>query len=193
MKRFFVSQMSTRKNPASAAKMRHCLPRHVFFFNIFWIVLAIVILNATRTLDAADPRRAEQLFLICSACHGEQGHGKQFGNIRFPAIAGLYSWYVEAQLQNFHPNQSIRGAHAQDTKGLMMRPMTRTLPTDEDLKAVAQYISELPRKPSQKTITHTVTLSNGMSYSGLLKSDSEELDVLRKGVRDAVDHAFATR
>jgi cytochrome c oxidase subunit 2 len=53
---------------------------------------------------------------------------------------------VEAQLRKFR--SGWRGAHPADVEGMRMRPMSRTLRSDDDVKAVAAYVSSLaPAKP----------------------------------------------
>ena len=59
-----------------------------------------------------------------------------------PAIAGMPSWYVEKQLQNF--KSGIRGLHAEDTGGLRMYPMSQWLRTEADQEAVAAYVASMP-------------------------------------------------
>lgn len=114
------------------------------------LLVACLILLAHVAVHAADAAKGQSLFVFCSTCHGEQGQGMQFDTLSIPAIAGLPDWYVEAQLIKFQDGR--RGAHAKDTKGLMMRPMSRTLRTEEDVKDVAAHISSLPKKADAKTI-----------------------------------------
>jgi cytochrome c oxidase subunit 2 len=53
-------------------------------------------------------------------------------------------WYVEAQLHKF--KSGARGTHPDDVAGMMMRPMTRSFHNEGDLKAVALYVSTMPRQ-----------------------------------------------
>jgi cytochrome c oxidase subunit 2 len=48
---------------------------------------------------------------------------------------------VEAQLTKF--KGGVRGAHPEDVSGLRMGPMSRTLFTDDDVRAVATYVASL--------------------------------------------------
>jgi cytochrome c553 len=83
--------------------------------------------------------RAEVLFADnCGVCHGPSGQGNP--SIAAPAIAGLPQWYVEAQLGKFR--DGIRGAHAEDTEGLRMRPMSRTIPAD-DVTPISSYVASM--------------------------------------------------
>jgi cytochrome c oxidase subunit 2 len=107
------------------------------------LLLVLVAVGASAK-PALDPRGGE-IFELCASCHGAQGAGNElFGA---PAIAGMGQWYVEAQLLKFR--KGWRGAHPDDIEGMRMRPMSRTLASDEDVKAVAAYVSELaPARPT---------------------------------------------
>lgn len=91
----------------------------------------------------------QEIFQLCSSCHGEAGEGHQEYNA--PAIAGLPVWYIEAQLKKFR--SGARGAHPADVAGLMMRPMTRSFHNEADLKEVAAYVSKLPRPAPAPVLT----------------------------------------
>lgn len=97
---------------------------------------------------AFDEARGEVLFGYCSQCHGVDGGGNALALA--PAIAGLDQWYVEAQLHKFR--DGIRGAHPDDLAGLRMRPMSRTLKSDEDVKTVAAYVASMPPVPQERTL-----------------------------------------
>src|ERR1700754_3997441 len=84
---------------------------------------------AEETLDG------KVIFERCQQCHGEHGQGSRLALA--PSIAGLPQWYVEAQLGFFR--NGGRGDHPQDIPGLRMRPMSRTLVSDDQVKAVAAY------------------------------------------------------
>jgi cytochrome c553 len=92
--------------------------------------------------------RGQALFQLCATCHGNQGEGRL--DIGAPAIAGLPKWYVSAQLQKFR--HGVRGSHPQDTAGMRMRPMARSLPTESDVQAVAHYVATLPPQTPPRTI-----------------------------------------
>lgn len=69
----------------------------------------------------------------CAACHGPTGAGIP---VQFPRLASQHSEYVLAQLHNFW-----NGDRANDG-GKMMRVIAAKL-TDQEMKAVAEYISGL--------------------------------------------------
>ncbi len=90
-----------------------------------------------------------ELYAACVSCHGKSGHGQQ--DIAAPAIAGLPAWYVEAQLVKFR--SGIRGAHPDDYEGLRMRPMSRQMMHEGEIKSVSAYVAALPAlKASAATV-----------------------------------------
>lgn len=88
------------------------------------------------------------LFETCAPCHGEDGAGIE--DFQAPAIAGLPEWYLLAQLNKFH--EGHRGAHPDDTNGLRMRGMIRTLNHEGDIEAVAAYVAALPAPQPAPTL-----------------------------------------
>ena len=114
---------------------------------------AVVLLGVTcgtlthlQTASAEDGARGAALYQLCATCHGDDGAGSELYGA--PAIAGMSEWYVAAQLHKF--KSGARGAHPDDVEGLRMRPMTRTLPTDDDVAAVAAHVAALLKvKPPQ--------------------------------------------
>jgi cytochrome c oxidase subunit 2 len=90
--------------------------------------------------SSEDPARGAELFELCQQCHGPAGGGNPLALA--PAIAGLSQWYVALQLGNFR--SGIRGLHPGDVAGLRMYPMSLAIRSDEDLKDLAAYVSNLP-------------------------------------------------
>lgn len=93
----------------------------------------------------------KQLFFRCINCHGTDGQGMKAGTLQVPSIAGLDAWYLEAQITKFRTD--LRGAHAEDTKGLMMRAMARSLANSAEVKAVSAYIASLAPKVEKADTT----------------------------------------
>jgi cytochrome c553 len=88
----------------------------------------------------------EQLYIYCVQCHDDNGSGNQ--QFRAPALAGMPSWYVVAQLDKFR--SGARGDHPDDVDGLRMRPMSRTLKSQDEVEAVANFIETLtPTRPER--------------------------------------------
>jgi cytochrome c oxidase subunit 2 len=109
--------------------------------------------SGCKKADAADGSaeanpQGEVLFSNCVACHGEDGLGKP--DIEAPAIAGLGAWYVEGQLSKFQTG--LRGKHPDDIAGLRMRPLSKTMRGEDEIKAVAAYVESLPPQTHPKTL-----------------------------------------
>lgn len=88
---------------------------------------------------AQDLARGEELWALCTQCHGANGEGNS--EFLAPAIAGLPLWYGERQLHKFR--DGVRGAHFDDIAGMRMRPMSLSLRSDEDVTNVAAYLASL--------------------------------------------------
>jgi cbb3-type cytochrome c oxidase subunit III len=110
------------------------------------LALAVAFAPAVR---AAENARGAELFQLCAQCHGSAGEGNHMALA--PNIAGMPDWYLIAQLQNF--KTGARGTHPEDVGGLRMYPMSQTLKTDDDVKAVAAYVAALPLHRSEPTLT----------------------------------------
>lgn len=99
---------------------------------------------------------AKARYANCAPCHGNDGSGNR--TVGAPAIAGLPVWYVEAQLRKFRDGS--RGAHPDDIDGLKMRPMARTLLSDEEVKVVAERVSKM------SVVRPAVTITDGDAGRG---------------------------
>ncbi len=124
---------------------------------VVWTVLTMSFAGATLADDSA---RGAQLFDLCGQCHGTDGGGMQLALA--PAIAGLDRWYVEAQLKAFR--SGVRGVHADDVGGLRMYPMSLTLASDEDVAAVASYVSSMPAVAQAPTVGEGDAAKGATSY-----------------------------
>jgi cytochrome c553 len=110
--------------------------------------LAALVFVAPQSTFAQDLDRGEALFDLCTQCHGSAGEGNPM--YLAPAIAGFSDWYLTAQLQNF--KKGVRGTHPDDMGGLRMYPMSLSLKSDEDIAAVAAYVSSLPPVNPEPTV-----------------------------------------
>lgn len=122
------------------------------------LVLAggLAALTGCQTQQAQGAAYGEALYGGCVSCHGADGAGNQM--VGAPAIAGQGQWYLEAQLGKF--KSGARAYHPDDFTGLKMRPMARTLPTDVELKSVAEYVAGMkPHDP-------VATLEGGDAAAG---------------------------
>jgi len=103
--------------------------------------LALLVAFGSPGLTAAqDLQRGEELYGLCSQCHGPEGAGSRLALA--PAIAGLGGWYVTRQLQKFQAG--IRGLHPNDVGGLRMYPMSLSLKDESDVDSVSAYVASLP-------------------------------------------------
>ena len=108
--------------------------------------LAAFVAAGATAQDEPDLARGEQLFDLCTQCHGTRGEGMPMALA--PAISGLEAWYVEAQLEKFQ--KGWRGGHPEDIAGMRMRPMSLWLDqvgtgtAAEDRAAVAAWVATLP-------------------------------------------------
>jgi len=91
---------------------------------------------------------------LCLPCHGAAGEGNAI--IKSPSIAGLPSWYVLAQLENFQTGR--RGAHPSDPEGQIMRSITSAL-TSSQTRDISHYVSTLT--PVRPAAYPSVDLSRG--------------------------------
>jgi len=104
------------------------------------VVAALFALLHAPGAQAGDAARGEVLYALCTQCHGDAGEGNRLALA--PSIAGLAEWYVDAQLKNF--KSGVRGTHPDDVGGLRMHPMSLYLRSDEDIAALAAYVSAMP-------------------------------------------------
>lgn len=112
------------------------------------LACAVVLPRAAR---AAENARGAELFELCTQCHGAAGEGNPLALA--PSIAGLPEWYVLNQLGNF--KSGARGTNPHDLGGLRMYPMSLTLKTEEDVKAISAYVASLPY------VSHAPSLQGG--------------------------------
>lgn len=114
-----------------------------------FLVISLAWVGLGAEVGVGAPSRAEQILGTCTMCHGAQLEGNK--SVAAPAIAGLPAWYVETQLRKF-----INGARAKngkDVAGLRMRPMARTLKSDEDIKAISELVAAKSRRSNPATVT----------------------------------------
>lgn len=125
-------------------------------FSSWRAVLAPVVLLAGGALltgcpsaAAHTPQGGHDLYESCKACHGNHGEGQAY--VAAPAIAGLPLWYVESTVRKFRTG--LRGAHPDDAEGLRMRPMSRQMASDFEVKTVSAYVAAMPAVRSAPTLT----------------------------------------
>lgn len=88
---------------------------------------------------SGDIERGEELYTVCTACHGEDGRGSQALNT--PSMVEQYDWYLVRQLEYF--KNGLRGTHPDDVYGRQMVPIMQTLPDRQAIVDVVAYINTL--------------------------------------------------
>ena len=90
----------------------------------------------------------EELFQVCSFCHGTQGQGGPA--LDAPALAGMEAWYVERQLHNFR--NRVRGTHYDDVPGVQMSIVSGMVRNQATIENLAAYIESMePGAPPELT------------------------------------------
>jgi cytochrome c oxidase subunit 2 len=111
---------------------------------IFLLCISGNALTQTTLQTPNETVTGEELFVVCTFCHGDsvQGNDRRDG----PALAGQESWYLELQMHNF--KNGIRGYMAGDVPGQVMHFTRGMLRNDFTIRSLAEYISTLePGKP----------------------------------------------
>ena len=82
----------------------------------------------------------KSLYTPCIACHGPNGQGNQALN--GPPLAGQTDWYLVQSIQKFQ--RGLRGGDPKkDPIGALMRPMSMTLTSEQQVRDVVAYIRTL--------------------------------------------------
>jgi cytochrome c553 len=110
---------------------------------------------------AAAPLSGAELYRACGACHGPDALGN--ASLGAPSIAGMPSWYLEAQLTKFRTG--LRGAHPMDLEGLRMRPMARQLMSQDEVVQVSAHVASLPRVPVPPTLDGGIAREGEASWT----------------------------
>jgi cytochrome c oxidase subunit 2 len=120
----------------------------------YYLVLALVFLGcsskeekksnskllAVAHLPVGNPEQGKTLFITCKTCHGDIAQGNQ--KLRAPALASTDDWYLYRQLMNFH--KGFRGYLPEDTLGIQMAAMAKTLKDSIAIRDVVAYIKSMP-------------------------------------------------
>jgi cytochrome c oxidase subunit II len=101
---------------------------------------------------AGDPDAGQQLYAVCSACHGPRGEG--VAALNGPKLAGQEAWYLRRQLTYYQTG--VRGAHPDDVYGQQMAPMANVVASEEAMRNVIAYIETFPDDPVEATIVGDV-------------------------------------
>jgi cytochrome c oxidase subunit 2 len=88
------------------------------------------------------------LYTTCAACHGDAAQGNRKMNA--PSLANADDWYLNHQLKNF--KNGLRGYADNDTLGVQMAAMAKTLKDTIAMADVVAYIKTFP----QVTLTASI-------------------------------------
>jgi cytochrome c oxidase subunit 2 len=102
----------------------------------------------TLNRQPGDAAAGEGQYIVCAACHGQNGEGMQALNA--PKLAGQSEWYLRRQIENY--KAGLRGAHEDDLYGRTMAPMANALASDEAISNVIAHIQSMPDTPPPATI-----------------------------------------
>jgi len=92
--------------------------------------------------------KGKSLFTTCKTCHGDSGQGSS--QLHAPALVNLDGWYLYKQLMNF--KKGIRGYLQEDTLGIQMAAIAKTLPDSIAVSNLVAYIETLPEISSQTAL-----------------------------------------
>jgi cytochrome c553 len=103
------------------------------------LLLGLIFSLSALALDG-DVKRGEAAAAVCTACHQPDGRGMNIpGGESWPRLAGLDANYLYKQLQDFKQGKRISTS---------MAPFAAML-SEQQLKDVALYYSQLPATPGQ--------------------------------------------
>lgn len=103
----------------------------------FFLTSAFAFSAANAQIDIA---AGERTFDLCAGCHGFVGEGNQL--VGAPRVAGIESWYIERQMQNFAAG--VRGHAEGDANGQRMALMAQAADSERKLDDLVAYIALLP-------------------------------------------------
>jgi len=144
--------------------MHHTSTRRPLALASALVTAGLMATGCTKPDAAVTPLSGRELYASCVSCHGAAGEGN--ASIAAPPIAGLPAWYVEAQLVKFRTG--VRGAHPDDIEGLRMRPMSRQLKDEGEVKRVAEYVASMPAVKPAKSLEGGDATAGAAAYATCL-------------------------
>jgi len=93
---------------------------------------------AAQTISG-NAEKGKELFVNCSACHGNEGQG--LWALKAPKIAGASDWYMAQQINNY--KAGIRGGHPLDVDRAQMALMAKIMKNDQAVNDVLAYLNTL--------------------------------------------------
>ena len=135
-------------------------------YSLIAATLAALLAFPCAATAVPDSAGGKSLFTSCAACHGARGEGNRA--MGAPNIAGMDSWYLKTQLENFASGK--RGTQAGDTYGAQMRAGSAAMNTPANRAAIVVYVSKLARVPSSGKPPAKANLANGATNFNALCS-----------------------
>jgi cytochrome c553 len=111
---------------------------------------------ATSKPDLARAKQTAET--LCAACHGPDGNGIA---ATFPKLAGQHEAYLLKQLHDFKATGNKPAARVNATMAPMAAPLS-----DEDMRGLAAYFSQLKQKPDIAKNRSTVELGQRIWRAG---------------------------
>lgn len=127
--------------------------------------MALLVVMAVLPAAYADSSGLRLFGNQCASCHGKQGEGNP--GVKAPALAGLDAAYLLRQLQHFR--DGVRGAHADDPDGAIMRASVRNL-TDANMSELVEAITRWPQPPAATLPTGADLTAGRNYYNGICSS-----------------------
>jgi cytochrome c oxidase subunit 2 len=125
--------------------------------------------------------RAEQLYVICGACHGAHAQGER--SLQTPALAGQQPDYLLRQLKLFA--SGARGG-PNDPQGQQMQQILQTISGEQDWASLVAYVNTLPAKASTpqveagrgKELYQSCAGCHGAAGEGIVALNAPRLSIL---------------
>lgn len=148
--------------------------------------------QAKQMLAAGGERDGEALYAACVACHGDKAEGNR--SLGAPSLRNQQDWYLKRQLQ--HYRAGLRGSHPEDSYGMQMQAIAKTLPDDASVDAVVAYIASLGSKAAEATLEGNI--KRGADYYSNLCGAchgpaAEGLEILQAPALAGVDDWYLKR
>ncbi|MFV8818617.1 c-type cytochrome [Haliea sp. E17] len=115
----------------------------------------LVLLAAGLVAAVAAPAQAESaeagrpLYVVCASCHGADAGGNPAQGA--PRLNHLAPVYLSTQLEKFR--SGLRGGESDSPRAQAMAAMAKSLPDDQALYAVSDYIASLDSPVSPVTVS----------------------------------------
>jgi len=123
---------------------------------LFFSAHIVFALAANLAFAQSDPVAGERSYQVCAGCHGFLGEGNQ--SIGAPRLAGVESWYLGRQIENFRGGR--RGHVDGDVNGKRMALMAQAVDNERELGDLLSWIDSLP-EPERSSGTAQATGVSG--------------------------------